>query len=206
MRLFTNQKGGRWWCQSWFDLRSPPFGPKVPLEVNAMFYLKGKLMEVEDGGGPTEKKHSVILDWIDSISPRLGYFLLNMSMIGVGMNFMTVSTMLSSSSSSPQPVGTAFFGRVRLPSEACSIAAAASASFSSFFLMPYYTGKWRDEDVGQDISIASVMLKEEPEGKLVSSSISFLTLVCCSVICGSVLTKSIPLDCMWNGCSAQRVQ
>lgn len=55
------------------------------------------------------------------------------------MNFMTVSTMLSSSSSSPQPVGTAFLGRVRLPSEACSIAAAASASFSSFFLMPYYT-------------------------------------------------------------------
>lgn len=62
-------------------------------------------------------------------------------MSGVGMNFMTVSTMLSSSSSSPQPVGTAFFGRVRLPSEACSIAAAASASFSSFFLMPYYTEK-----------------------------------------------------------------
>lgn len=76
------------------------------------------------------------------------YFLLNISISGVGMNFMTVSTMLSSSSSSPQPVGTAFLGRVRLPSEACSMAAAASASFSSFFLMPYWsreteqTSKW----------------------------------------------------------------
>lgn len=56
MRLFTNQEGGRW--------------PKVPLEVNTMFYLKGDLMEVEDGGGPTEEKHSVILDWINSISPK----------------------------------------------------------------------------------------------------------------------------------------
>lgn len=45
------------------------FGPKVPLEVNTMFYLKGKLMEVEDKGGPTEEKHSIILDWINSISP-----------------------------------------------------------------------------------------------------------------------------------------
>ncbi|TNN67105.1 hypothetical protein EYF80_022635 [Liparis tanakae] len=61
------------------------------------------------------------------------------------MNFMTVSTMLSSSSSSPQPVGTAFLGRVRLPSEACSIAAAASASFSSFFLMPYCARGYRKE-------------------------------------------------------------
>lgn len=42
MRLFTNQKGGKW--------------PTVPLEVNTMFYLKGDLMEVEDGGGPTEEK------------------------------------------------------------------------------------------------------------------------------------------------------
>lgn len=73
------------------------------------------------------------------------YFLLNISIRGAGMNFMTVSTMLSSSSSSPQPAGTAFLGRVRLPSEACSIAAAASASFSSFFLMPYCRNKSREK-------------------------------------------------------------
>lgn len=82
-----------------------------------------------------------------TFDPTRGYFLLNMSMIGVGMNFMTVSTMLSSSSSSPQPVGTAFFGRVRLPSEACSIAAAASASFSSFFLMPYCGGTEANREI-----------------------------------------------------------
>lgn len=48
------------------------FGPEVALEVNAMFYLKGDLMEVEveDGGGPTEEKRSVILDWINSVSPE----------------------------------------------------------------------------------------------------------------------------------------
>lgn len=40
-----------------------------------MFYLKGDLMEVEGGGwrmevGQLKRKHSVILDWINSISPR----------------------------------------------------------------------------------------------------------------------------------------
>lgn len=46
------------------------FGPKVALEVNTMFYLKGDLTEVEDGGGTTEEKYSVILDWINSMSPK----------------------------------------------------------------------------------------------------------------------------------------
>lgn len=92
----------------------------------------------------------VVQHWLDEgcknhISLKLFHFLLNISMSGAGMNFMTVSTMLSSSSSSPQPVGTAFFGRVRLPSEACSIAAAASASFSSFFLMPYYRAQTNEK-------------------------------------------------------------
>lgn len=86
-------------------------------------------------------------------------------MSGVGMNFMTVSTMLSSSSSSPQPVGTAFFGRVRLPSEACSIAAAASASFSSFFLMPYYTEK---ENKKYDSDI-----KPRPDGWMKGSEVEW---------------------------------
>lgn len=71
------------------------------------------------------------------------YYFLNMSCSGPGRYLMTVSRMLSSSSSgsSPQPGGIAFLGRVRLPSELASMAAWASASRSSFFLMPYYEGK-----------------------------------------------------------------
>uniref|UniRef100_A0AAV2MLM6 Uncharacterized protein n=1 Tax=Knipowitschia caucasica TaxID=637954 RepID=A0AAV2MLM6_KNICA len=67
-----------------------------------------------------------------------GYFL-NMSCRGPGRNLSTVSRMLSSSSSSssPQPLGTAFLGRVSEPSHACSRAAFSSASFSSFFFSPY---------------------------------------------------------------------
>ena len=67
-------------------------------------------------------------------------YFLSMSCSGPGRYFITVSMMLSSSSpSSPQPEGTAFLGRVREPSDACSIAAAASASASSRFLRPYCT-------------------------------------------------------------------
>lgn len=73
--------------------------------------------------------------------PARGYFL-SMSCSGPGRYLMTVSRMLSSSSStsSPQPGGMAFLGRVRLPSELASMAACASASRSSFFLMPYCEG------------------------------------------------------------------
>lgn len=71
------------------------------------------------------------------------HYFLNMSCSGPGRYLMTVSRMLSSSSSgsSPQPGGMAFLGRVRLPSELASMAAWASASRSSFFLMPYCEGK-----------------------------------------------------------------
>lgn len=171
-----------------------------------MFYLKGDLVEVEDGGGPTEEKHGLILHPSIHFHPRHGYFLLNMSMMGVGMNFMTVSTMLSSSSSSPQPVGTAFFGRVRLPSEACSIAAAASASFSSFFLMPYCTGKRRHEDAGEVISKASVMLG----GGTCSKTDVFQGLVCDAGRLFSYLWlcfEEIDTSGLYgNGCRAQRGQ
>ncbi|MED6278590.1 hypothetical protein CHARACLAT_025499 [Characodon lateralis] len=61
---------------------------------------------------------------------------------GPGRYLRTVSRMLSSSSSSsPQPLGIAFFGRVSDPSQACSMAAFSSASFSSFFFKPY----WKSE-------------------------------------------------------------
>lgn len=68
------------------------------------------------------------------------FYFLNMSCSGPGRNFRTVSRMLSSSSSSssPHPLGIAFFGRVRDPSQACSMAAFSSASFSSFFFSPYW--------------------------------------------------------------------
>lgn len=68
-----------------------------------------------------------------------GRYFLKMSCSGPGRYLMTVSRMLSSSSSaaSPQPGGMAFLGLVRLPSELASRAAWASASRSSFFLMPY---------------------------------------------------------------------
>lgn len=71
------------------------------------------------------------------------YYFLNMSCSGPGRYLMTVSRMLSSSSSSssPQPGGIAFFGRVRLPSALASSAAWASASFSSFFFIPYCRGE-----------------------------------------------------------------
>lgn len=71
------------------------------------------------------------------------YYFLNMSCRGPGKYLMTVSRMLSSSSSSssPQPGGIAFFGRVRLPSALASSAAWASASFSSFFFIPYCRGE-----------------------------------------------------------------
>jgi len=71
------------------------------------------------------------------------YYFLNMSCRGPGRYLMTVSRMLSSSSSSssPQPGGIAFFGRVRLPSAWASSAAWASASFSSFFFIPYCRGE-----------------------------------------------------------------
>lgn len=71
------------------------------------------------------------------------YYFLNMSCRGPGKYLMTVSRMLSSSSSSssPQPGGMAFFGRVRLPSALASSAAWASASFSSFFFIPYCRGE-----------------------------------------------------------------
>lgn len=70
---------------------------------------------------------------------QAGRYFLNMSCSGPGRYLMTVSRMLSSSSScsSPQPGGMAFLGRVRLPSALASMAACASASRSSFFLMPY---------------------------------------------------------------------
>lgn len=66
-------------------------------------------------------------------------YFLNMSCRGPGRYLMTVFRMLSSSSSSssPQPGGIAFFGRVRLPSALASSVAWASASFSSFFFIPY---------------------------------------------------------------------
>lgn len=70
------------------------------------------------------------------------FYFLNMSCSGPGRNLRTVSRMLSSSSSSsPQPRGIAFFGRVSEPSQACSMAAFSSASFSSFFFSPYWTDK-----------------------------------------------------------------
>lgn len=82
-------------------------------------------------------------DWTrhQGIHSFFSFHFLKMSCIGPGRNLRTVSRMLSSSSSSsPQPRGMAFFGRVSEPSQACSIAAFSSASFSSFFFSPY----WRD--------------------------------------------------------------
>lgn len=77
-------------------------------------------------------------------------YFLNMSCRGPGRNLRTVSRMLSSSSSSssPQPLGIAFLGRVSDPSQACSMAAFSSASFSSFFLSPYWwcTKRTRDRN------------------------------------------------------------
>lgn len=67
------------------------------------------------------------------------FYFLNISCRGPGRYLRTVSRMLSSSSSSsPQPLGIAFFGRVSDPSHACSMAAFSSASFSSFFFKPYW--------------------------------------------------------------------
>lgn len=84
--------------------------------------------------------------------PAQGCYFLNMSCSGPGRYLMTVSRMLSSSSSgsSPQPGGMAFLGLVRLPSELASMAAWASASRSSFFLMPY----WGEEggQTGEQVS------------------------------------------------------
>lgn len=65
-------------------------------------------------------------------------YFFSISCRGPGRYFITVSMMLSSSSSSPQPVGTAFLGRVRLPAAGSSAAAAASASASSRFFRPYW--------------------------------------------------------------------
>lgn len=80
-------------------------------------------------------------DWTrhQGIHSFFSFHFLKMSCIGPGRNLRTVSRMLSSSSSSsPQPRGMAFFGRVSEPSQACSIAAFSSASFSSFFFSPYW--------------------------------------------------------------------
>lgn len=83
------------------------------------------------------------VQWAGLLALTQDHYFLNMSCSGPGRYLMTVSRMLSSSSSgsSPQPGGMAFLGRVRLPSELASMAAWASASRSSFFLMPYCEGK-----------------------------------------------------------------
>lgn len=41
MRLFTNQKGGRWWWQSWFVLRAPHLGQRFPLRWTRCFTSRG---------------------------------------------------------------------------------------------------------------------------------------------------------------------
>lgn len=41
MRLFTNQKGGRWWCQSWFVLCAPHLGQRFPLRWTRCFTSRG---------------------------------------------------------------------------------------------------------------------------------------------------------------------
>lgn len=93
----------------------------------------------------TKKKRKVTSGWAGGRGGGAGYFL-NMSCSGPGRYLSTVSRMLSSSSSSssPQPAGMAFLGRVRLPSQGCSRAAFSSASFSSFFFSPYWGEEgWR---------------------------------------------------------------
>lgn len=114
----------------------------LPLEQNKVKWIK-KMNVPSPPGTPTLALCRQYQGTVGGAGGWCGCYFLNISCSGPGRYLSTVSRMLSSSSSSssPQPAGIAFLGRVRLPSHGCSRAAFSSASFSSFFFRPYCRGE-----------------------------------------------------------------
>lgn len=121
---------------------------QILLHSHSTVNLKGPHTQTSPPSFALQSSLGLTGPWVRVHSFDLFYFL-NMSCSGPGRNLRTVSRMLSSSSSSsPQPRGIAFFGRVSEPSQACSMAAFSSASFSSFFFSPYWTDKGQTNESG----------------------------------------------------------